>query len=148
MWKQAVMVSVSVLLAACASREPRPEYAPAIPENPFGYQEKSLGDQVYVVRFVARPEMPMADVEGYALRRASEIAVGEGMAGFDLIERDCGATEATLSVPDYNPGQKQVTLNSAVGPVSIPTQEPVFPGFTRDVAARACTLKVRLLPEL
>lgn len=141
-------VASLVILSACASREPRPEYAPATTENPFGYQEEYLGEGVYVVGFQAKKDMPLMDVEGYALRRASELAVAEGMAGFDLQERDCGPSTAVVSVPDYQAGQKQVTLNSAVGPVSIPSQDPLFPGYTREMQSQSCLLKIRLLPAL
>ncbi len=147
-FRLALLLASVLFLSACASQPEKPEYAPVSDFNPFGYQEEQLDERLWAVRFVARPDMPMGDVENYALRRASEIAVANGKPGFDLQTRDCAEVEVTLSVPDYHSGTKEVTLQSGVGPVSIPTQDPAFPGYTREVPAKRCLLKVELVDQL
>ncbi len=146
--RMATLLASTLFLAACASKSEKPEYVPISDYNPFGFQEVSLGQGVWAVRFVARPDMPMADVESYALRRASELAVKHGKPGFDLQQKVCDESTASLTMPDHQGGGNQLIVQANVNAIVLPAQDPTFPGYTREVPAKRCLLQVELVDQL
>lgn len=61
-----------------------------------GYAESQLAERVFEVRFAGNGYTHRADVEAYAMRRAAEVAIARGFAGFVEMKDDT-STDQSLS---------------------------------------------------
>lgn len=79
-------LTIAGLLAACAAPGPA-AYGPS-QEGRFGYQETQIEQDRYRIVYRGSGGMPPEIVEGYALRRAAELALANGYDWFRVVGRD------------------------------------------------------------
>lgn len=98
--KKILLTALFPLLAACASSGPT--YAPANERGDYGYTERQLTDDRYVVEYVAR-ERHLDQARDFALLRSAELTLQKGNDWFQVVERntdeeDIGSARSSVAV--------------------------------------------------
>tara|TARA_R110002124_G_scaffold62300_2_gene170495 strand:- start:219 stop:701 length:483 start_codon:yes stop_codon:yes gene_type:complete len=76
----------ALALTACATAGPT-LYAPAL-DGRYGYSERRIEEDRFMVRFDAGPDASIQETEDLALRRAAEFTLDQGGDWFIVVRRD------------------------------------------------------------
>ncbi|MBU6954258.1 hypothetical protein [Hahella sp. HN01] len=141
-------LSLTAGLGGCSAFSKLPDYMAKEDGRPHGYSEIALPEGGYQVSYETYKKYELVEVEELAIRRAAELSVEQGAKGFDVENTLCFKEYQFDNVPEQSASGRTVTLASAAGPVSVPVDEPNFPGYTRTFEVRKCLLKIKLLQDL